>query len=355
MPIPDTGAPARSRVRAAMSLRLCIAVASALLLAAGPAAAGPRLALLTFNAESGGLEQGKPLDDTIAVLRAARADIVGLQEMRALSPTCWGGDCPPVGPSVAPRLARALGMHLHEQRPGAEITSANAVLSRYPIVGALPHHAGVVVDVDGRRVAVVNLHLADFPYQPFQLLGIPYYDQAPLQTAAEAVRAAQETRGAALRLLLEALDSAADTSAQVIFGDFNEPSHLDWTERAAAAGLHPLPVPFPFSRELAAQGFIDAYRAVFPDEVAKPAFTWTPDAAPDDPTVHHDRIDFIMVRGAGLTVEAAAVIGERVPEADIVVTPWPSDHRAVRAVIRLPLDSGVHPPPDAEKRRRHLY
>ena len=41
------------------------------------------------------------------------------------------------------------------------------------------------------------------------------------------------------------------------------------------------------------------------------------------------------VRGAGVTVESAAVMGEKAPEADIVVTPWPSDHRAVRAVIRL--------------------
>ena len=121
----------------------------------------------------------------------------------------------------------------------------------------------------------------------------------------------------------------------MILGDFNEPSHLDWTDRAAAADIHPLAVPFPFSRALGAQGFVDAVRAVYPDEVAKPAFTWTPNAAADDPAVHHDRIDFILVRGGGLTVESVAVVGEKSPEADLVVTPWPSDHRAVRAVIRL--------------------
>lgn len=319
-----------------MGAWLRFALVSAVLLVSAPAPAGRRLALLTLNAEGGGTEQGRPLDETVAVLRAARADIVGLQEMRALSPTCWQDDCPPIGPSVAPRLAGALGMHLYEQRHNAEATWANAVLSRYPIVDTLPNDTGVVVDVDGRRIAVFNLQLKDFPYQPFQLLGIPYYDQPGLQTAAEAVRAARETRGAALRMLLEDLDSAAGTAAQFIFGDFNEPSHHDWTERAAAAGLHPMAVPFPFSGELAAHGFIDAFRAVYPDEVAKPAFTWTPNAPLDDPTVHHDRIDFILVRGAGLAVEAAAVVGERVPDADIVVTPWPSDHRAVRAVIRLP-------------------
>ena len=121
----------------------------------------------------------------------------------------------------------------------------------------------------------------------------------------------------------------------MIFGDFNEPSHLDWTERAAAAGIHPLAVPFPLSRALEDLGFVDAVRAVYPDEVAKPAFTWSAVAQPDDPTVHHDRIAFILVRGTGLSVESVSILGEKAPEADLVVAPWPSDHRAVRAVIRI--------------------
>jgi endonuclease/exonuclease/phosphatase family metal-dependent hydrolase len=293
------------------------------------------LTLLTFNAEGGGLNEGKPIDETVAVLRAAGADIAGLQEMRALAPTCWRDQCPPVGPSVAARLADEMGMHLYEQRYNPRITWANAVLSRFPLLQGTPNDTGVIIDVDGRRVAVFNIHPDDYPYQPFQLLGIPYDGQPGLETPDQAVLAAEETRGEALRLLLEDLASASDTDAQVIFGDFNEPSHLDWTERAAAAGIHPMAVPFPLSRALEAEGFVDALRAVYPDELAKPAFTWTPNSPADDPAVHHDRIDFILVRGRGLTVESVAVVGEKSPEADLVVTPWPFDHRAVRAVIRL--------------------
>lgn len=294
-----------------------------------------QLTLLTFNAEGGGLNAGKPIDETVAVLRAADADVVGLQEMRALSPTCWRDHCPPVGPSVAAPLGDAMGMHLYEQSYNPRVTWANAVLSRFPLVKGTPNDTGVIIDVDGRRVAVFNIHPDDYPYQPFQLLGIPYDGQPRLETPDQAVLAAEETRGEALRLLLEDLASASDTDAQVIFGDFNEPSHLDWTERAAAAGIHPMAVPFPLSRALEAQGFIDALRAVYPDELAKPAYTWTPNSPADDPTVHHDRIDFILVRGRGLTVESVAVVGEKSPEADLVVTPWPSDHRAVRVVVRL--------------------
>jgi hypothetical protein len=32
-------------------------------------------------------------------------------------------------------------------------------------------------------------------------------------------------------------------------------------------------------------------------------------------------------------VLSAGIVGEKAPEADLVVTPWPSDHRASMAVI----------------------
>jgi hypothetical protein len=34
-------------------------------------------------------------------------------------------------------------------------------------------------------------------------------------------------------------------------------------------------------------------------------------------------------------VEQARIFGEQTPEADVVVTPWPSDHRAVVAKVRF--------------------
>lgn len=39
-------------------------------------------------------------------------------------------------------------------------------------------------------------------------------------------------------------------------------SHKDWTERAVTAGLHPMAVEWPFSKELEKRGFVDAYRQV---------------------------------------------------------------------------------------------
>jgi endonuclease/exonuclease/phosphatase family metal-dependent hydrolase len=314
----------------------CLFVVLAALVTAGSVLAdGAGLTLLTFNAWGGGLNEGKPVDETLAVLRAANADVIGLQEARAESSNCSARDCPPGEQSIAAGLAAALGMQLHEQRGNEDVTWACAIFSRYPILRSTPNDLGVVVDVEGHRVAVFNIHPTDFPYQPYQLLRIPYGDAPFLQTAAQAEQAAAEARGQALRLLLEDLDSVADTEAQVIFGDFNEPSWRDWSERAAALGRHPLAVEYPLTRALEDAGFIDALRAVYPDEITKPAYTWTPTTAEDDPGDHHDRIDFVFVRGAGVSVETAAVVGEQAPAADLVVTPWPSDHRAVRVRVRL--------------------
>jgi exodeoxyribonuclease-3 len=313
-----------------LCLLICVLLSSATGLAAET-----RLTLLTFNAWGGGLNEGKPIDETLAVLRAADADLVGLQEARAESSNCAAEDCPPGEHSIAPELASALGMQVHEQRGEEDVVWACAIFSRYPILRATPNDLGVVVDVGGHRVAVFNIHPTDFPYQPYQLLKIPYGDAPFLDTAAQAEQAAAQARGPALKLLLEDLASVTDTEAQVIFGDFNEPSWRDWSKRAAAAGRHPMAVNYPLTRALEDEGFVDAVRAVYPDEMEKPAYTWTPTTRPDDPMDHHDRIDFVFVRGAGVTVESAAIVGESAAVADLVVTPYPSDHRAVRVGIRL--------------------
>ena len=91
---------------------------------------------------------------------------------------------------------------------------SNAILSRYPITGkATKNDTGVTLDVDGRKVHVFNIHLDDSPYQPYQLLGIPYGDAPFLKTAEEAVAAAQKTREAGLKLLFADMDEAGDADA----------------------------------------------------------------------------------------------------------------------------------------------
>jgi endonuclease/exonuclease/phosphatase family metal-dependent hydrolase len=305
------------------------------LLALPASAAETTLTVMSFNIWGGGANEGKPIDETVAAIKAAGADIIGVQETRLEGEVCTADVCPPAGDSVAKAVAEALGFHYYDQTQENAALWANAIISRYPIGAATPHDLGVAIDVDGRTVYAFNIHLDDSPYQPYQLLDIEYGDFPFIKTEAEAVKFAEETRGPAIQLLLEDLKTADGAAATFLFGDFNEPSHRDWTERAAAAGHHPIAVAYPTTLAIEGQGFVDAFRAMFPDEVARPAYTWTPTSEPTDPEDHHDRIDFVFARGDGLVVEKAAIVGEKAPEADIVSTPWPADHRAVAATVRF--------------------
>ena len=293
------------------------------------------LVVMSFNVFGGGANDGKPVDETVAAIRAAGADIVGMQETRLESDPCSAESCPPTGPSVAKAVADELGFYYYDQTQTNVALWANAIISRYPIGRATANDLGVEVDVAGSRVYAFNVHFTDFPYQPYQLLDIEYGDAPFLDTPQQAIAAARATRGPAVKLLRQDLRAAKDADAVFVFGDFNEPSHRDWTRAAVRAGNQPLAVRWPTTRAIEREGFVDAYRAVHPDEVAKPAFTWTPTSEPTDPEDHHDRIDFVFARGDDLEVIDAAIVGEKRPEADLVVDPWPSDHRAVTATVSL--------------------
>lgn len=310
-----------------------ILLAAAAALSALPVSAETTLKVLSFNIWGGGANEGKGIEETVAAIRASGADVVGLQETRVESDPCTADSCPAAGPSVAPAIAAALGWHVHDQTADNVALWANAVISRYPIGPASPNDLGVPLDVDGRTVWLFNIHHDDEPYQPYQLLGIEYGPAPFITTEAEAIRYAGETRGPAMALLAQDMAAAEGAAAIFVTGDFNEPSALDWTAAAVAAGQQPVKVDWPTTRRLLDQGFTDTYRAIYPDPVAKPAFTWTPrydEAATDD---HPDRIDFVFAKGAGLKVTGAAILGEDGPRSDIKVMPWPSDHRATLAEV----------------------
>ena len=311
-----------------------IRLAGFLALCAAPAGA-ETLRVMSFNIWGGGANEAKGIEETVAAIRAARADVVGVQETRVEPDPCTATDCAATGESVAPAIAAALGWHVHDQVAENGALWANAVISRHPILKATPNDLGVALNMNGRTVWIFNIHLDDEPYQPYQLLGIEYGPAPFITTEAEAVRFATETRGPALDLLMADMAVADGAAAVIVTGDFNEPSVHDWTPAVVASGAKPVAVAWPTTGRLVAEGFIDAYRAVHPDPVAKPAYTWTPrydEAAEDD---EPDRIDFVLVRGEGLRVTAAAIVGEDGPRSDIAVMPWPSDHRAVVAEIEF--------------------
>lgn len=286
--------------------------------------------VLTFNLWQGGDAGKQPLDRTIEVIERSRADIVGLQETGGIAPKGQPR------PDRAAEIAERLGWHYLDQGSG------RGVVSRFEIVGSTPRKWGVKLRLpSGRTMYAFNIHFAAAPYQPYQILRIPYGDgDVPfIGTEEEAIRGAEGARGEQVASLIPELKEALDQGVPVVLtGDFNEPSRLDWTHAAVEAKACPMKVDWPATRAVEEAGLVDAYRAVHPDPVKSPGLTWTPITSPDDPKDRHDRIDLVFVGGVESpadAVKAAKVIGEAPETADVVVNPYPSDHRAVVAELEL--------------------
>ncbi len=282
--------------------------------------------VMSYNIHRGGVVYLKqPLSQTAKVIQKAKADIVGIQEPKS-----------PKG-FTTEKLAELLDWnHSKNIRKGVILTS-------YEIVENLDKGGIKVKLPTGQEAYVFSLHLPSHPYQPYQLLGIRptwhkhTFDIEFIKTEAEAIQWAKKARGGEVSEILNQIRDLPDKEAPVfLVGDFNEPSYLDWTEAAAKSGRHPIKVEYPNSLAMIKAGFTDSYRSIYPNEMKHPGFTWSPKYKPAAPTTHYDRIDFVYFKGKGLTVKDVKIVGEDNENADIVVTPYPSDHRAVVATFTVP-------------------
>ncbi len=284
-----------------------------------------RLRVMTFNIWVGGESGGQPLTQTAKVIEAARADVVGVQESHGEERNGKKND-------AARAIAEQLGWHYFDQGD-----DDCGIISRYKIVDHTPKKWGAAVELpSGRRVWVFNAHFMHTPYQPYQLLRIPYNDAPFITTEAEAIDEAKKARAEQVAEMLKEINSVRREGTPIfVTGDFNEPSSLDWTEAVAKAGKCPLAVRWPTTAAILDAGFVDAYRVARPFLLSSPGYTWTPTTAVDDPHDRHDRIDFVLVGGSGAKVVAAEVVGEAKEWADVVVAPFPSDHRGVVAAFEV--------------------
>jgi endonuclease/exonuclease/phosphatase family metal-dependent hydrolase len=264
------------------------------------------LRVMIFNIWLGGdqVNLGRVYD----AVRAAQADIVLFQE--------------PEGQTR--QFAAALGFPYASER--------HHIVSRYPLFDPPTADADFAFAEirPGRFVAVADIHLTADPYGPYAV--------RDGKTAEEVLKLEQDTRMPEIGPYINVLGPLAASGVPVfIGGDFNAPSHLDWT--AAAVAARPqlrFPVEWPVSKALADAGFRDSYREMHPDPVANPGITWTSGY----PVPHReanemiDRIDQIYALGNSTTV-ASQIVGESGgPDIDIGITPWPSDHHAVVATFK---------------------
>lgn len=264
------------------------------------------LRVMTFNIWVGGelVNFGK----VVEAIRAAEADIVGLQEATGNTR----------------RLADALGWYANER---------TQIISRFPLLDP-PDSEGVYLFAQiapGQVVAVANVHLPSGPYGPEAV--------RDGSTLAEVIELEENTRLPMIAPSLPTLTALAKQGIPVFLtGDFNTPSHRDWPEALVGTrtGLT-YPVPWPVTTAVEAASFVDTYRAVYPDPVKRLGITWTygypyPRLKADEVT---DRIDYVFAAGVDevLTSEIVGPTGS--PEVDIPLAPFPSDHRGVVSTVQV--------------------
>lgn len=310
---------------------------------------GIYLRVMTFNVWYGGNQIN--IQDTAEIIKDSGADIVGLQEIDA----------------SLEELSKLTGLPYFDDR--------RFILSRYPIfnsgvgyrtesgtgtysINGLDSdsvHAWILV-APGEVIAFANTHLTSDPYGPDEV--------AAGKTAEEVMEIEVLTRGADYTALANALAPLArEKTPLFLTGDFNSPSHLDWTKETVNMRPHMhYPFDWPSTHAMTNIGLRDTYREVYPNPITHPGLTFTPGMpAPIIPDSQYlDRIDFIFTSG-DVKVLGSEVIDIRkyCPQrANPVVThqgttskvkvsaigsctfPYPSDHSAVlSSVIVQPIDS----------------
>lgn len=248
-----------------------------------------------------------------------------------------------------------------------------SIISKYPITSTGPLLRSAVsvfnVDVHGKSVVVAVSHLdytyyacylprgyrcgGSTPYNGWTQIGSP--DPQPVtDTTIIAAQNRGSQRDEQMGAFLDYI--AKETRPVILTGDFNEPSYLDWTARQATMFDHNGVVyGWTTTKALSKNGFTDAYRKVYPDEVLNPGITWPSYANNKGNTSwtprsdDRDRIDFIFYKGNQVEAVDAAIIGPRASYAKSILTTdnigndhfladtlaWPSDHKGVYALISI--------------------
>ena len=272
------------------------------------AASTVALKVMQFNIEYGG--DRVDFGSVSKAIEAADADVVAIQE----------------GYAKMPEIAADLGWDYYDTR--------TQTVSKYPLLTPSGPQGGLLyVELEGGVVALYNVHLPSTAYGPNKVLA---------GESAEEVLA-RESRGrlSALQPILDVAMSTVDENIPtVVLGDFNAPSHRDWTEQTVGLREQVLyPLEWPTSVAAEAAGLLDVYRSIHPDPVENPGLTWPASRPfvkgynPGPAGKPADRIDLMYVGGAAVPT-AVSIVGEKSSElTDIPVSPWPSDHRAVVATL----------------------
>lgn len=289
------------------------------------------LKMLSFNFWHGFGKINNGYRKGLEAIILSDADIIGTQETR--------DNVSGSNHYQAERLASDLGWYYVF---GINSDGDSGIISRYPIssdstVGIAKKIKVTVTSNPLREVIHYNCHLDYVHYGPYEA-------QKPGATAAkvltEELKSRRDEEIAAIMSGMASDLANSDNIPVMLTGDFNAPSHLDWTPEAAADHGGVSGVAWPVSTAVHGAGMSDSFRDVHPDPVTYPGYSWSPLHLGDP----QDRIDFIYYRGAGLTPVASEHFHTDIEVTlgpwGVSITPafnntWPSDHGAILTTFKL--------------------
>ena len=318
-------------------LALLLALAPLLTGCSGLAARGEEdtMKVLVWNVLHGSNDVDDGPEKALAVIRETGADLVLMQESYDID-----GDRPLLGAWLAEQLGwsqwQGDSPHL-------------CVLTRYEIAERFTHEPwhGVgarLVDDAGRDFLAWTIWIDYRDFITRALRDAPDISDADLLES-EFVRSQRLPQAQRILARVEALGHTDGAVPLLIGGDWNTPSHLDWTLDTARVYLRRRPLDLPVSRAMAAAGFEDTFRAVHPNPVQRPGITWSPlFRTQGEKAQGFERIDRLYLhhpesgRARWRLEPVAAVTYPLVWEDDAIPVrerQFPSDHGAVLIEMRF--------------------
>lgn len=311
-----------------------------------------KIKVLSLNTWHQGTKVDNGYNAIVNVIVESKADIVMLQEIRNHNEVNFSNQI------LKSLKDKGITFYSNESK------KSPFILSKYPIISTDGINSGsvskAVVKIDEQiNATIYSVHLDHTHYACYLPRG---YDGITWKKLAEPItdinailkQNKNSKRDEAIAVFLEDANSEIKNGNIVLLGgDFNEPSHLDWTEATKNLFDHNgTVVPWHNSITLKKNGYIDTYRELYPNPVSHPGFTWTANNVTADlshliwtpEADDRERIDFIYYYPhKKLQLQESVIVGpvgsivkgkrvETNPGEDKFFTPkgiWPTDHKGV--------------------------
>ena len=283
------------------------------------------LRIMVWNVQRGSNNFDNGPEKTKAWIEAVNPDIVLMQESYDID-----GDRPTLGRWIT---AEKGWNHYQHTSPHLCILTPHPIEQTY--FHADWHGVGARIKTPKGDLVAYSIWIDYRAYTPQALRDNPTISDEDL-LAKETTESSRFEQAQAIVQHLKDQNHLTGNHPLLVGGDWNGPSHLDWTEETAKVFRNRRNLPLPVSTHMVSNGFTDTFRTVHPNPVNRPGVTWSPlfRGTVETPETA-ERIDRLYLHKANaaktLTPVQAFTLPMRWEDNDIEQKDrhFPSDHGAV--------------------------